>query len=105
MNVSSQNRKNIYLSLKEIVHNVIKHAKASLMELNISISDIFFSILLKDNGVGFDPAKVKPNAMGLENVKFRIKKLSGTATITHLDGTEILIKIPLKEISGELGEP
>ena len=99
LNVNRGNRKNIYLAIKELVHNVIKHAKASELTIDIDISDNIFTVLVKDNGIGFNPDDVKPNAMGLENVKSRILKLNGEFSLKAINGTEVFFKIPLDNMS------
>jgi len=98
VNITGEMRRNTYLIVKEIVHNAIKHSMARNISLKISVSNLSIDIVIKDNGIGFDPDKVKVNAMGLINVKLRIAKLNGILKIKNK--TEFIIKIPLFDRQG-----
>ena len=94
--ISSQIRRNNYLLIKEVVHNALKHSKATTVHLGISINNGLVIYSVKDNGIGFDPNVTKLNAMGLSNIKLRIERLKGSLIIENYKGTGILIKIPLE---------
>ena len=94
--ITSQIRRNNYLLIKEVVHNALKHSKATTVHLGISISNGLVIYSIKDNGIGFDPNVTKINAMGLSNIKLRIERLKGSLIIENYKGTGILIKIPLE---------
>jgi signal transduction histidine kinase len=97
--ITSQIRRNSYLMVKEIVHNALKHSKATKVHLAVNINNGLILYTIKDNGVGFDPSVSKLNAMGLANVKLRIEKLKGSLVVENYKGTVILIKIPLESMS------
>lgn len=89
---------NIYRIVQEIVHNVLKHAKAqdSIILLNKHAQEI--SIVAEDNGVGFDAnAYSHTNSVGLDNIKGRVKAMSGSLQIESAPGkgTVITIFFPL----------
>jgi PAS domain S-box-containing protein len=96
--ISSQSRRNIYLFVKELVHNAIKHSKATNVSLKILFDETLLYIYINDNGIGFNPENTTPNAMGLENVRARIKTLNGELTIVNNKGTAISIEIPFSNI-------
>jgi|GEM_PF-945061 len=96
--VSSQVRRNNYLLIKEILHNALKHSRATSVHLGISINNRLILYHIKDNGTGFDPGISKINSMGLSNVKLRIENLKGSFTIENYKGTSVLIKIPLDQV-------
>jgi signal transduction histidine kinase len=93
--ITSQSRRNTYLLIKEIVHNSIKHAKATHVSLHATVSNGLLIFSIKDDGIGFDPKTVRQNAMGLKNIKARIEKLKGTLVIENYKGTLVMVKIPL----------
>lgn len=93
--ISSEMRKNVYLIVKEFVHNAIKHARASQINLGIMLIDNMLLITILDNGTGFDQTHIRKNAMGLSNINARIDKLNGTVKIDSLSGTKITVVIPL----------
>lgn len=95
--INSQSRRNIYLLVKEIVYNAIKHAKATHVSLNVTISNGLLIFEIKDNGIGFNPSEVRQNARGLKNIKARIEKLEGNLIVENYKGTIVMVKIPLNK--------
>ncbi len=92
--VRGEFRRNIYLTLKEALHNVVKHAQASEVQLTIRINH-GLRIELRDNGVGFDKNKIRAFSNGLTNMQARIKEIGGTMEIINEIGTLIKLDIPL----------
>ncbi len=98
----AQNNPNIDLilfrMLQEILNNVIKHSKAT--EINISLNYLEKAIFLKiaDNGIGFNPDELPAakKGMGLQNINKRAEIVGGEVNITSRpgEGTVILIFIP-----------
>lgn len=86
-------RKNLFLSLKEIVNNALKHSEGNTILTQFSISKGKLIVTIKDNGLGI----INPNhyGNGLKNINNRIKELKGTIQFITNDGLLILIKIPL----------
>ena len=86
----------LYRVIQEAVNNVIKHAKAT--ELNIAIDKNKENVLAKiaDNGQGFDTKRLENEGIGLKNIKDRIAYLKGDIKIesTKKSGTIIFISIP-----------
>lgn len=93
--VSSEFRRNIYLTVKETLHNIVKHAQATNVLINIQATD-WLTIQIRDNGVGID-TPIKFSGNGLINMNKRIKELNGRFDITNNNGTEVNIRVPLKE--------
>jgi ligand-binding sensor domain-containing protein len=92
--VSSEFRRNIYLTVKETLHNVVKHAQATEVMINIDITD-FLSIQIRDNGKGIDETPERPPGNGLINMNTRIKGLGGRFEIINNNGTQVSIFVPL----------
>ena len=59
----------LYRIFQEIVNNVLKHAKATEIEIIVK-SNPKFEMKIKDNGIGFDgkAAKTNSNSLGLQNL-------------------------------------
>jgi len=93
--VSSEFRRNIYLTVKESLHNIVKHAQATDVFINIRITN-WLSIDIKDNGIGIDGAENKSFGNGLINMKARIQELKGRFEIINNNGTQINIRVPLE---------
>src|SRR5271170_5888045 len=52
--ITSQTRHNISMAVKEAVHNIVKHAHASLVTVHVSFSDMLLTVSIQDDGCGFD---------------------------------------------------
>jgi signal transduction histidine kinase len=86
-----ETRRNIYLVVREALHNVVKHSGATGVDIRLSMVDGRFSISVKDNGKGFDPGKLEFPGNGLVNMRKRMKDIGGEISIRSKAGagTEI----------------
>jgi len=88
----------VYRVIQEIVNNIIKHAKASHISMQLVKHETEFSIMIEDNGVGFNTNNIAEfEGIGLKGIQTRIEFLNGTV---HFDsaigrGTTIIIDVPL----------
>ncbi|MBL7919583.1 MAG: PAS domain S-box protein [Bacteroidia bacterium] len=87
----------IFRVIQEFINNSITHGKSSKINIKITADKKELAINLKDNGMGFDIAKVRKEGMGLLNVRSRVKSYNGSITINSAPnkGTHYLIIIPL----------
>ncbi len=95
ISVNGETRRNILLSVKEVLHNVIKHAHATSVHVVFTV-DQYFSITISDNGVGFDPSAAHNYSNGLRNIKQRLANINGSCIISVHNGTSVLLRSPLK---------
>jgi len=98
LKINGISRRNIYLLVKELVHNAIKHSKATTIELKMFADEQTLHIAVNDDGVGINPNSARPNGMGLGNIRSRVEKLNGNLLIENNEGAHISIKIPLSEL-------
>jgi signal transduction histidine kinase len=92
--VSGEFRRNIYLTVKEALHNIVKHAEATHVGITIQThKELLISI--HDNGVGFDEKNIRPFSNGLTNMKKRIAILGGRLDIKKGQGCTVYISVPL----------
>lgn len=75
----------IYRIVQEQFNNIIKHAKARLVEIKLSQFDGKLFLSIKDDGVGFDTAKVTAG-VGLLNIKTRVSLFNGNVSIHSKKG-------------------
>jgi signal transduction histidine kinase/ligand-binding sensor domain-containing protein len=91
--ISGQIRRNIFLILKETLHNIVKHAHARKVFIEIN-TDAGLLLQVSDDGTGFSTdAPIAGN--GLLNMEFRASALNGTLQILHRKPATVLLKIPL----------
>jgi signal transduction histidine kinase len=77
-----------YRFLQEALTNVVRHAEASAVNVNLEYEDHVLSLRVSDNGVGFDHVKVEQEGLGLGllGMKERFAQLSGELTIDSKAG-------------------
>ncbi len=91
---------NMYRILQEQLSNIIKHANATAVKIDISVIDSSLEMKIIDNGIGCDPAK-KRNGIGLNNIEKRAELFGGKADFISAPGKgcTIHVHIPLKQES------
>ena len=94
----------VYRIAQEAIHNSIKHAKATLLQVYFNYGPNRFSVTIKDNGNGFDVSgdAIGTGAaigvgLGLQHMKHRAKVLKGDLEIISapMQGTTVLLTIPI----------
>lgn len=94
--LSSHVRHNLSMAVKEAIHNVIKHARATEVRLRIALADSVVSIVVQDDGGGFDPTASSPGH-GLGNLQRRMESIAGNFTIESRPGTGtyVCLRLPV----------
>ena len=89
---------NLLRILQEALGNVLKHAKASRVDVVLHEADGSLTLTVEDDGVGFDQEDGAPG-YGLENMRKRAEELGGTFAVTSASqsGTRIDVSIPRQE--------
>lgn len=95
---SSVDSLNIFRIIQEAIHNVAQHSNASNVFLSFkSTKNESWTIVLKDNGIGFDISKRPANHFGLEHMEQRAKEISATLIIETNDEKGTLISLSSKK--------
>lgn len=77
----------IYRIVQELLHNTIKHARASQVTITLIYTEDHFTIRIADNGVGFDVSKVRnTGGIGFINMYQRADLLKGKLEIQSAPG-------------------
>lgn len=84
--LSGEKRRNIFLAVKESLNNVVKHAKATSVVIDVKIQDRRLNINIQDNGVGIDFETIRRFGNGLKNMKSRLERINGKFTIVNNEG-------------------
>ena len=102
---------NLLLVAQEAMQNAIKHSRATLLEIQVSLSPDEKHIVLevRDNGVGFDlsPGKIDLSRhFGLTGMRERIERLEGRFHITSQpgQGTRIKAEVVIRPFDEELAK-
>ena len=96
--MSSEMRRNIFLTTKEALHNTVKHASATHVEIRLDLAGNQLLIKIKDNGKGFEIEKRVGTGNGLLNMQKRIEELGGSYSIISEPGkgTEIVLSVRIQ---------
>jgi signal transduction histidine kinase len=89
-------RRNVLPIFKEALHNIIKHARAQNVTIEIALTEHRFALTIRDDGAGMDPAAA-PGGHGLRNMQRRAEEIFGRLTIESKPsaGTTIRLEVPL----------
>jgi len=95
--LSAEVRRNIFLTMKEAINNVVKHSGATSVELNCIVSDHVVEFSIQDDGKGFAIEDVSLRGNGLLNMRKRIEDINGNFQIESQpgSGTRIRLTVPL----------
>ncbi|MEO1628926.1 MAG: sensor histidine kinase, partial [Bacteroidota bacterium] len=92
----------LYRVLDELLNNIIKHAHASEVNIQLTEHDDWINLMVEDNGKGFVyPLAKDAGSLGLHLIQARIHHLGGTMDIdSRLEqGTTVSINLPIDQIS------
>ncbi|HEX6226007.1 MAG TPA: two-component regulator propeller domain-containing protein [Chryseolinea sp.] len=94
--LSMEQRRNVYLIFKEAVNNLAKYSKCSHAFVSIRFEKRNVSLVVRDDGVGFDP-NAPTDRNGLRNLRQRARSLNGWIDIRSAfgKGTSISLEFPL----------
>ncbi|MEL6614409.1 MAG: ATP-binding protein [Bacteroidota bacterium] len=109
--VSAEVRRNVFLVLKEALHNVVKHAGATAVDVSLLVEGDALTLIVADDGEGFAPgASVSGGSAsgdgvpasvrggnGLGNMRVRAAEIGGALRIetSEAGGTVVRLRVPL----------
>jgi two-component system NarL family sensor kinase len=88
----------LFRVMQEVVSNIVKHADATEVSIQIIRHDAEISLTVEDNGVGFDASNLENfEGIGLKNILSRAEFLGGTANFDSAvgRGTIVTVEVPL----------
>jgi signal transduction histidine kinase len=101
--LDAESRGPVYRSIRELLVNVIKHAKADKVAVKLTRKADIINIDVTDNGIGFDPDNVEKSdsggGFGLFSVKERLGRLGAQFEINSKPGggCRFVISVPVNE--------
>ncbi|HEX3385479.1 MAG TPA: histidine kinase, partial [Mucilaginibacter sp.] len=95
--LSEEQRRNIFLAVKESCNNILKHANCTKAGVNLKFRNNTLTISVKDNGLGFDLKDVGVFSNGLQNIRNRMDQIGASCHIVSAknEGTGITLSIPV----------
>ncbi len=90
----------IYRIILELMNNIVKHAAAEKVSIQIIKYPEYINLMIEDDGRGFDYHKAfeEKKGIGLGNIASRVEYLNGTIEVDSATGkgTTVIIEIPYK---------
>jgi signal transduction histidine kinase/ligand-binding sensor domain-containing protein len=91
--MSSELRRNLFLTVKEAMHNIVKHSGAGKMRMQLNFKDNLLQIIITDDGKGFIIENAKAWGNGLINMRKRIEESGGRFVISSEKGKGTRIEL------------
>lgn len=89
-------RRALFLIFKEALHNAVKYAECSTVDISLHARDRSIAMEVADDGKGFDPENTDSyNGNGLPGIMTRAKNLGGTVVVHSSPGNGTRIKVVL----------
>jgi PAS domain S-box-containing protein len=92
----------LYRIAQEAMHNTVKHARATRVDLMLSRDGERVLLWIADNGKGFDTSGTFPGHLGLHTMRERAERLGGTFALTSApgQGSRIDVSVPVIHAAG-----
>jgi signal transduction histidine kinase len=89
--------RHLFLFFREALHNILRHARASRVEIHLKTTRSDFQLVISDDGVGIDPARLERPAT-LHALRQRATALGAEFQIDSrpAEGTRLTLNIPLE---------
>ena len=90
----------IFQSVRELLINVVKHANASRVDINVQYADGSLVTSVVDDSAGFSDASFEAfpsdsGGFGLFHLKDRLRLLGGSLRVESRDGTRVYLMMPV----------
>jgi signal transduction histidine kinase len=87
----------VYRVVQESLTNVVKHARASSIDIEVRCADDAVDVSVADDGIGFDAEAVAANGFGLAGMRERVELAGGELSVLPgADaGTVVRARLPL----------
>jgi signal transduction histidine kinase len=92
--LSPDQRRQLYLILKEAIHNVARHSRATSARVSIDLADGSLCAQIEDDGCGYVPDGAR---LGVHSMRTRAKELAGAFDVSARPegGTRVSLRFPL----------
>lgn len=90
-------RRNVFLIIKEALHNALKHANATEVVVLVDVKKNMLDVVIQDNGCGFPVEQMTASGNGLSNMNLRVGACQGKLNITSRPGmgTRVKLEVPV----------
>ena len=87
----------LYRIVQESLTNIVKHARAGSVSVVLARKEDSVSVVVEDDGVGFEPGRARDGGLGLLGIRERVALLGGRLAIESRPGagTTFVAEVPL----------
>jgi signal transduction histidine kinase len=93
--VTGEKRRNIFLTVKETLNNILKHAEATKVHIEFRPREDLLILMIHDNGKGIDLDNIRVFGNGLKNMKKRMESIGCNFNIENNSGTLVTLNCNL----------
>lgn len=83
----------LYRIAQEALHNIVKHARASAVVLQLAQQSDEIFLEVRDNGKGFDPGDSFPGHLGIRSMRERAAKIGATLSVESAPGHDTCVRV------------
>jgi len=89
----------VFRAVQELLGNAARHSQATLIKINVDLTDDLVRVSVDDNGKGFDIDTVQGQNLGLKLIRERTEMLGGTFEVDSAmgKGTRIMFSLPSRK--------
>ncbi len=102
--ISSGARHHLLMALKEALNNALKHSGALEVRVQLTFVDPTLTLLIADNGGGFDPAQAR-RGNGIGNMRRRLEAAGGVCEVESSIGRGVRVTFRLRLKAESQGRP
>jgi signal transduction histidine kinase len=97
--LTAEMRHNLFLALKEALHNAVKHSGATEVRIALTLDVRTFTLSVEDNGRGFELAADNSTSNGLQNMRQRLEQIGGQCAMVSSpgQGVKIVFNVPIRQ--------
>ncbi|MEM6801381.1 MAG: ATP-binding protein [Bacteroidota bacterium] len=94
-NINQKSELHLYRICQELFQNIIKHAQAEEVFLQLTYEADKLTLMMEDDGIGFEVEREK-NGMGMQNIADRVAQIKGKLDFDSKigQGTTVIIEVP-----------
>lgn len=95
--LTEQGQDAVYRIAQEAMHNALRHANATRIDVLLTADDDVTVLQVTDDGTGFEPAStVAGRRLGLASMRERAEEVGGTLTVTSVPGGGTTVRLELR---------
>lgn len=89
----------VFRAIQELLGNAARHSQATLIKINVDLTDDLIRVSVDDNGKGFDVDASQEQNLGLKLIRERTEMLGGTFEIDSAmgKGTRVMFSLPARK--------